>query len=158
MNFQWDFKELYKFADKLNEVSKLESSMKNAVKQLAKALLSRMKSLTPVGDTYELMNGWNGNSFAVKKAGDGFEVLIVNKTPYASAVNDGHRVRNRKDGEYYQVKRRVQVRNSHQWQNPVSDWYVYGHFFVERGILQMQNTAEIEAIIMRELQKWWDSI
>ena len=131
---------------------------KRITREIAKALLRRMKQYTPVGDTYELINGWNGNQFVVTERNGGYEVLIVNRDEKAIWVNDGHRVRNSKEGNYLQVKHRVQVRSPHQWQNPVSDYYVFGHFFVERGIIQLKNTHEIEAIIMRELQKWWDSV
>lgn len=156
MKLEWDFSELTKFADNLAN-SDLENTFKRITKDIGKALLKRMKSLTPV-DGYDLINGWDGNRFAVTETNNGYEVLIINKTPYALAVNDGHKVRNRKDGEYYKVKRRIQVRRAHKWQDPVSDWYVFGHFFVERGILQLKDTFEIEQIIMRELQKWWDSV
>ena len=157
MKFEWDLSELVEFAERL-EGSDLENTFKRITKELSKALLKRMKALTPVGDTYELMNGWNGNHFVVTERDGGYEVLIVNKDPKALWVNDGHRVRNQKDGDYLKVKHRVQVRSPHQWQNPVNDWSVFGPFFVERGILQLPHTSEIEAIIMRELQKWWESV
>ena len=157
MKIEWDFSELYEFVDHLSDFSKFEKSMQDATKRLAKALLKWMKEFTPV-DEYTLINGWDGNNFAVTEKDGGFEVLIVNKTPYALAVNDGHRVRNRKNGEYYQVKRRVQVRSAYQWQDPANDWYVFGHFFVERGILRLSETAEIEQLLMIELKKWWDSV
>ena len=157
MRIEWDFSELTKFAAELENLGKFEQHMKNATKRLAKELLKWMKELTPV-DTHKLINGWDGNHFLVTKQGDTFEVLIVNKTPYALAVNDGHRVRNRSDGEYLQVKRRIQVRSPYKWQSDVSDWYVYGHFFVERGILRLTNTQLIEQIILEELQKWWESV
>lgn len=157
MKLEWDLSELYEFADNLNDFSKFEKSMQNAAKRLSKALLRWVKEFTPV-DEYTLINGWNGNNFVVTEKDNGFEVLIVNKTPYALAVNDGHRVRNRKDGEYYRVKRRIQVRSAHQWQSPANDWYVFGHFFVERGILRLTETTEIEQILMQELKKWWDSV
>lgn len=157
MKLQWDFSELIKFADNLTEFQKLEKAMQAATKRLAEELLRQMKELTPVEEG-TLISGWNGNNFVVTKKDGGFEVLIVNKTPYALAVNDGHRVRNRKDGEYYQVKRRVKVPSAYKWQDPVSNWYVFGHFFVERGILKLTETTKIEQIIMNELKKWWDSV
>jgi hypothetical protein len=132
--------------------------MQNAAKRLAKALLKWMKSYTPVGDTYQLISGWNGNNFAVKKVANGFEVLIVNKDEKALWVNDGHRVRNREKGTYLTVHRRIQVPVAHQWQKDASNMYVFGHFFVEKGILRMTENTEIESIIMQELQKWWDSV
>lgn len=158
MKLEWDFSELTEFANNLANVSKLDKAMQDAAKRLSKALLKWMKSYTPVGDTYELVNGWNGNNFAVKKVNNGFEVLIVNKDEKALWVNDGHRVRNRKDGPYLKVHRRIQVPKAHQWQTDASDLYVFGHFFVERGILRMTENTEIESIIMQELQKWWDSV
>lgn len=157
MKFEWDFSELTEWANRL-EGADLENTFKRITKELGKALLKRMKSLTPVGETYDLINGWEGNHFLVTERNNGYEVLIVNKDPKATWVNDGHRVRNRADGEYYKVKHRVQVRKAHQWQDPVSEWYVYGHFFVERGIVQLKGTSEIEQIIMRELKKWWDGV
>jgi hypothetical protein len=157
MNIEFDLTELTNFIKELSDNSAFEKSVETATKRLAKALLRWMKAFTPT-DSYELINGWNGNNFAVRRANNGFEVLIVNKTPYALAVNDGHRVRNRENGEYYQVKRRVQVRSPHQWQDPSNNWYVFGHFFVERGILRVSSTSEIEQIIFNELQKWWDSL
>lgn len=157
MKVEWDFSELIDFTNNLGDFSKLEKAMQNAAKRLSEELLRRMKELTPIEEG-TLINGWNGNDFAVTKKDGGFEVLIVNKTPYALAVNDGHRVRNRKDGEYYQVKRRVKVPSPHEWQDPADDWYVFGHFFVERGILKLTETSKIEQIIMNELKKWWDSV
>ena len=115
-----------------------------------------MKALTPV-DGYDLINGWDGNKFAVTSVNGGYEVLIVNKTPYALAVNDGHTAHNQYGGPY-PIKRRIKVRSPHQWQQGDATWYVFGHFFVERGIVQLENTGEIEQIIMRELRKWWDSV
>ena len=156
MKLEWDFSELSKFAANLSNIGKFDRQMQNATKRLAKALLKWMKTYTPV-DEYTLMNGWGGNNFAVTKTSNGFEVLIVNKAPYASAVNDGHTVHNQHGGPY-PVKRRIKVRSPHQWQADPSEWYVFGHFFVERGILRMENTTEIEQIIMQELQKWWDSV
>ena len=41
------------------------------------------------------------------------------------------------------------------------EWYyekswVKGRFFVEKGIASMTSSKEVEQIIMRELQKWWE--
>lgn len=156
MKLEWDFSELKSFADNLSNLSNLEKSMEDATKRLAKALLNWMKEFTPI-DEYELINGWNGNKFAVRKVENGFEVLIVNTTPYATAVNDGHKAYNQYGGPY-PIKRRIQVRSPHQWQKGDPTYYVFGHFFVERGILRMTSTSEIEQIIMQELQEWWDSL
>lgn len=168
MKLEWDIKELTKFADNLGNIVNFEKSMQDATKRLAKALLRWMKELTPV-DSYELINGWNGNNFAVRRVDNGFEVLIVNKTPYALAVNDGHKAYNQYGGPYPihnevskgpfgKLQGRIQVRSPHQWQKGDPTLYVFGHFFVERGIIRLKNTSEIEQIILDELQKWWDSL
>ena len=157
MKIEWDFKELFDFGDNLKSLgSAFDKHLKTATRDIAKALLKRMKSLTPV-DGYDLINGWDGNQFLVTGTNNGYEVLIVNKDPKALWVNDGHLAKNQYGGPY-PIKHRIQVRTPHQWQTGDGTWYVFGHFFVERGILQLNNTNEIEQIIMRELQKWWDSI
>ena len=155
MNVKVDFSELTEFIDNLDS-SKLEKTFERIAKDISKALLKRMKSLTPV-DEYDLINGWNGNRFAVTKRGNRYEVLIVNTTPYALDVNDGHMARNQHGGPY-PIKRRIQVRSPHPWQKGDPTYYVFGHFFVERGILRLSSTSEIEQIIFDELQKWWDSV
>ena len=166
MNFEWDFDELFEFADRLSNISVFEKHMKQATKDISKALLKRMKSLTPVDD-YDLINGWNGNKFLVTEYDDGYEVLIVNTTPYAQHVNDGHRAFNQFGGPYkikpYNPKGafgkpegRIQVRSPYKWQKGDATWYVFGHFFVERGIVQLKETKEIEGIILQQLEKWWE--
>ena len=169
MKIEWDFKELNDFADNLKSFNSVFSpQLQKATKDIAKALLRWMKAFTPV-DTYELINGWGGNKFAVTATDKGFEVLIVNKTPYATAVNDGHKAYNQYGGPYpikpYNPKGawgkpegRIQVRTPHQWQKGDPSYYVFGHFFVERGILRLKSTSEIEQIIMRELTKWWEKL
>ena len=153
MKIELDLSEFYKFADKLAD-NRLEKTFERITKDIAKALLKRIKGFTPV-DGYDLINGWNGNQFLVREIDSGYEVLLVNTTQYALSVNDGHMAKNQYGGPY-PIKNRIQVRIPHQWQKGDTTYYVFGHFFVERGILQLNGTKEIEAIIMRELQKWWD--
>ena len=158
MKVTWDFSEFEKFANSLEQTSKFEREMQFAAKELASVLLKNIKNLTPIGETYQLVSGWNGNNFAVKKVNDGYEVLLVNTDEKALWVNDGHRVKNRKDGDYLEVHRRIKVPVAHKWQKDTSNMYVFGHFFVERGILQLTNTNQVAEIIMKKLQKWWDSV
>ena len=157
MKIEWDFSELSKFADNLSNLNKFEREMKFATKEIASALLTTLKEFTPVGDTYQLVNGWNGNDLAVKQVEGGFEVLIVNADEKALWVNDGHKAYNQFGGPY-PIRNRVKVTSPHQWQKGDSTYYVFGHFFVERSILEIGNTNQIEEIIMKKLQKWWDSV
>lgn len=157
MKVKWDFREIADFGDNLLSFgSAFNPNIQRAMKRLAKRLLDWMKTFTPT-DSYELVHGWDGNNFAVRGTNDGFEVLIVNKTPYATAVNDGHRAYNQFGGPY-PIKRRVKVRSPHSWQKGDPTYYVFGHFFVERGILRLKSTSEIEQIIFDEIQKWWDTL
>jgi hypothetical protein len=155
MRVEYDFREFYKFADNLGNTARLSQAMSDATKEVARELLKRMKNFTP-RDTGKLISGWDGNAFVVTKKNNGFEVLIVNKTPYALWVNDGHMAYNQYGGPY-PIKRRVKVKSPYQWQTGDATYYVYGHFFVERGILELQNTDKVEQLIMKELKKWWES-
>ena len=157
MKFEWDFSELQKFADKLDNVTEFEREMKFAAKEISAVLLKSIKNFTPTDKTWQLVNGWNGNSFLVKQVADGFEVEIVNTAEYALWVNDGHKAYNQYGGPY-KIHNRVKVTSAHQWQKGNPTYYVFGHFFVERGILQVSSTKQVEDIIMKKLQKWWDSI
>ena len=158
MKVKWDFSEFNEFANNLKNFSRFERELQLAAKEIASVLLKMIKNFTPIGETYQLMSGWDGNTFAVRRVTNGFEVLLINKDEKALWVNDGHRVRNRKDGEYLTVHHRIKVPTAYQWQKDASDKYVFGHFFVERGILQLNNTQQVEQIIMKKLQKWWDSV
>lgn len=156
MKITWDFSEFEKFADNLVN-SDLTKCFEKSTKEIAKLLLKHMKGLTPIDETGQLISGWNNNSFLVKPVNNGYLVEIVNTAEYAKWVNDGHTAHNQFGGPY-QIKRRVKVTSPHQWQRGDPTYYVYGHFFVERGILQLQNTTAIEQVIMKELQKWWRSV
>lgn len=153
MKFEWDFSEFADFANKLVD-NRLEETFERITKEISETLLKYMKGFTPKGETGKLIRGWDGNAFLVKKVSNGYEVEIVNEVEYAAWVNDGHRSYNQYGGPY-KIHDRVKVTSPHQWQNGDHAYYVFGHFFVERGIVSLTNTTEIETIIMRELEKWW---
>lgn len=160
MELVWDLHELTDFGDNLKSLgSAFDPHLQNAAKEIAKVLLQHMRKLTPKDKTSQLINGWNGNSFLVRGVTNGYEVEIVNTAEYAKWVNDGHKAYNQFGGPYpIHPENRVKVSSPHQWQKGDPTYYVFGHFFVERGIVQLNNTDKIEKIIMKELQKWWDSI
>lgn len=170
MKLEWDFQELYDFGDNLKSLdSAFSPYLQRATKELAKALLEDIKDLTPIGDTGRLIKGWDGNAFLVEPLKSGYVVKLVNTTPYALAVNDGHKAYNQfggpypihdevSVGPYGKLSGRIVLTSPYQWQQGDLKYYVFGHFFVERGILQFSNTDKIEKLIMKELQKWWDSI
>lgn len=156
MKVQWDFQEFIDFKNNFRGIQKVEM-LKRITHDISEALLECIKKNTPRGKTGRLIQGWNDNKLLVREVNNGYEVLLVNETPYASHVNDGHQAYNQFGGPY-EIKRRIKVTSPHQWQKGDATFYVFGHFFVERGIVQLKNTQEIEQIIMKELQKWWDSL
>lgn len=154
-SIQWDLSELDSFAKNLGNISKYEKYIQKAAKELAENLRLRIKAKTPLGDTGELKAGWDSQrGLRVKKVEAGFEVQLVNPVEYATWVNDGHRVRNRKDGPYLKVKRRVKVPMPARWQSSKSDWFVFGHFFVEQAILTVKEDDIAERMIAEQLDKW----
>jgi hypothetical protein len=157
MEVEFDFSELTRFAERLNGVE-LDKTFRRISKDISKALIKRMKGFTPVLD-YDLINGWNENKLLVTETARGYEVLIVNKMEYAPWVNDGHSQRPGRfiPGYWLGVKRFVYDRNAKGGMVLKKSW-VKGVFFVEKGIVSIKSVSEIEQIIMRELQKWWDSV
>lgn len=155
---EWDFKELTDFADNLKSYgSAFNPHLERAAKEIAKVLLKHMRNLTPKDKTGQLIQGWDGNAFLVKPTADGYEVEIVNTAEYAAWVNNGHKAYNQFGGPY-PIRRRVKVTSPHQWQRGNPTYHVFGHFFVERGILQLCNTDQIEKIIHKHLQNWWKGL
>lgn len=158
MKLVWDFKELTDFGDNLKSLgSAFDSHLEKATQEIARALLEDIKRLTPIDKTGKLISGWNGNSFLVKPTSTGYVVKLVNTTEYAAWVNDGHLAYNQYGGPY-PIRKRIKVTSPHKWQKGNPTYYVYGHFFVERGILQFSNTQKAEQIIMQQLKKWWMSV
>ena len=158
MKWEFDFTELNKFADRLVEVDEFEARMKSATRRLSKALLKWIKEFTPV-DYYKLLHAWDKNKFLVNKTDKGFEVLLVNNMQYATWVNDGHK---QKPGRfipgYWENATHFRYDPNAKGGMVLKKSWVKGVFFVEKGILRIANTEEIEQIIMDELQKWWDSV
>lgn len=158
MKIDWDFKEIDDFADNLRSFSSVfDPHIKRATKDIAKALLNHMRNFTPKDETRQLIQGWNGNALVVKPTENGYEVEIVNSAEYAAWVNDGHMAYNQFGGPY-KIHSRIKVTSPYKWQKGVKTYHVFGHFFVERGILQLCNTDQIERIIYKQLQKWWKGL
>lgn len=155
MYVEFDFSEFYDFAEKLSD-SKLEETFERITKDIAQALLKRIKGYTPTLD-YDLINAWNDNKLLVTETETGYEVLLVNKMEYATWVNDGHKQRPGRfiPGYWANTRRFVYVPNYDGGMVLKKSW-VQGKFFVEKGITSLTATKEIESIIMRELQKWWE--
>lgn len=164
MKLEWDFHEFTDFTAKLNDLARFEAMCKVAAEEIAKKLLTMLRNNTPV-DSGKLLEGWSGTFTATKVKG-GFEVVLQNTVDYALAVNDGHKAYNQYGGPYPihdevsigpfgKLQGRIAVTSPKQWQQGDPTMYVFGHFFVETSILQLDNTKQIEQIIYKQLQQWW---
>lgn len=146
MKLEWDFHELTDFGKRLNDLSKFEIAAQQIAKEIAKALQDALFRNTPVL-TGNLRASWGGEencSFVAKKFSYGYKVTLYNRAvslrpqkkyknfQYGLSVNDGHKT-------------------------PSGGWVV-GRFFVENSILQTANSMQLEQLIMKHLQKWWDSV
>jgi len=156
MKTQWDFTELLEFADALNDEKRFDTELKRATKEIAHELLRRIKAHTPIGDTWALINGWDKNDFAVTEVNGGFEVLLINPTMYATWVNDGHRQTPGRFIPGHFINGRFYYDQTAKGGMVLKQPFVKGRFFVEKGILDLENTTLIESIIQRHLDKWWE--
>lgn len=139
MKFEWDFSELVQFVGRLQDGYTFDTAMMTATQNIARVLHKYLLIQTPV-DTGNLRKMWSaGNNlmFTVEPMNNGYKVTLINVAQndkgfrYGLAVNDGHKM-------------------------PNGSGWVMGRFFVEKSILQTE--PKVEQMIMKELQKWWDSI
>lgn len=156
--FEWDFSELYKFAEELTSGEKTEVYLKKAMREVAKEIVDVIKKHTPVGETTQLIHGWDKRKITVKRTAEGYEVLLVNDVPYATAVNDGHMAYNQYGGPYPIKQENRKLQAPYGMYQGESDMYVYGHFFVEKGIIEYSSYGALEKRIMENLEKWWNNV
>lgn len=141
MNLEWDFSELYDFADNLMNKYNLNTTLMTATREIAKVLHSFLLIHTPVvtGNLRKMWSAGGNLAFTVTPTATGYQVTLVNTAQtdkgfkYGLAVNDGHKT------------------------SSGTGW-VMGRFFVEKAIIQTMESSEIEKILMNELQKWWESV
>lgn len=155
MKLNWDFHELYDFANRIGNVPKFEDTCKKLVQELAKVLHDMLYYETPV-KTGNLCSGWDtaeNYTYTVKKVKRGYEVELKNEVPYALSVNDGHYSYNQYNvgGSPYVVKNRTVPYT----QGNGASTFVFGHFFVEKSILKLENSDQLEKILYKELEKWF---
>ena len=141
MKLEWDFHEFNDFANRLKDTYELETALMTATQNVARVLHQRLLTNTPI-DTGNLRKMWSAGDnlyFTVKDVDGGYEVTFINEAinrrysgegfMYGVAVNDGHR--------------------------SVDGGWVMGRFFVEKSIVQVGSSQQLETIIMTEIQKWW---
>lgn len=149
--FEFDFSELVDFGDAL--VNTFDDAIKEALQKVAKELLKLMKRNTP-RDTGKLASGWDtsGNlAFRVQQDSNGYFVELVNATEYASWVNDGHHSYNQFGGPYIVKNRTVKY-----YQGNKAATFVYGHFFVEKSILELEESKAVKRLVDKCLYAWFE--
>ncbi len=156
MKIEWDLSELTEFVERVSDVSIFEQHMTNATRELAYILRDMVKKHTPV-KTGKLKSGWDGSgntNYKVIQTKTGFKVELVNEVDYARYVNYGHRSHNQfnKGGKPYTVTRRS-VPLDGRWGQTATEYYVYGHFFVEKGVLDSEQ--KLDHVINKHLKRWW---
>ena len=163
MKVKFDFKQLEEFNDRLQDSAELHKHYKMICRELADVLKETIKNNTPV-KTGKLKAGWDNQnhkaSYTVRKNKNGYSVTLYNNVPYADYVNYGHYSYNQynKGGEPYVVYNRVKVlfRSDYDDLDIDENRYVFGHFFVEQSIVELESfPAVLEKIAEKELLKWW---
>lgn len=160
MKVTWDFSEFEEFADTLTDLSKFHQACELATKEIAARLHKMLINNTPV-DFGTLQAFWQTDenySYMVKRVSNGFEVTLFNRALYAMWVNDGHKQRpGRFIPGYWEGKHFRYDRNADGGMVLKKPW-VKGKFFVEISIVQLIGTKQIEQVVYKQLQKWWDSL
>lgn len=152
MKLEWDFSELEGFVKRINDADKYSEMCKKLTQELAKVLHEMLFDTTPV-KTGQLAAGWGGAenySYKITTLATGYKVELFNRVPYAKWVNDGHYSYNQYGGAY-----EVKHRTVPYTQGKNEPTFVFGHFFVEKSILKVENSAELEKVLSKELEKWF---
>jgi len=161
MGMKTDLRQIKSFTKRLQNTKKLNKFIQEAALEIVEVIREVLISKTPVDKTGQLKSGWGGKgtNYKVTKTPKGCRVTLYNKCSYAKHVNYGHRVKNQKDGEWLMVRKRIKVPSSHKYQtypNASPDYYVYGHFFVERSIAEIEDGKQLQKIMDKFLDDWWE--
>lgn len=152
MKLKWDFQSLFDFGDRVSETAKFKEACKKVTKQLAKELHEMLFEQTPV-KTGQLCAGWGGAenyAYKIEELKTSYKVTLTNRVPYALAVNDGHYSHNQYGGPYVVKHRTVQYTQGNK-----ASTFVYGHFFVEKSILLLENSTELDTLLENGLADWF---
>lgn len=152
MKIEFDFSELIEFAENLTNEQNLETTLMTATQNIARVLHDELLKRTPV-DTGNLRKMWSAGEnllFTVDKVQGGYEVTLVNKATNKQSVADSQ-IRDSGNGFMYGVA----VNDGHK---QVGGGWVQGKFFVEASINGLADSARLESIVYKELQKWWKGV
>lgn len=151
MNIEIDVSELVDFAENLSETTRFNGALYSASREVGDVLIKMLKTNTPV-KTGKLRGGWG--SYKVEKVKEGFLITVTNDVDYAKWVNDGHYSYNQYGGAYFVYNRTPKI--APEYGTNDDDTFVFGHFFVEITLWQLQNKRTLDKIIYEHLLKWWE--
>ena len=155
MKLEVDVSEITNFFQNLGDEALFDEAMQSAVRKIGKEMKKMLIDNTPY-KTGKLQKGWKYSHYIIKDEGDGYSVTLTNKVDYARAVNYGHYSRNQfnptSSGKPPYV---VKNRTVPYTQGNNADTFVFGHFFVEKSMLQLRDSKVIERILRKELVKWF---
>jgi hypothetical protein len=149
MKLTWDLDQLVDFGNRIGNTETFETYLMTATQEIAKALHKALLTRTPVV-TGNLRSGWSRGdnlAFRVQQVRNGYMVELSNDIEYARWVNYGHHSYNQFGGPYEVKNRTVKY-----YQGGNGKTFVYGHFFVEKSILDTE--PKVEKIIRQELKDW----
>lgn len=153
----WEIDDILQFGNRLSDYTNFKKNLGKATQEIAKLLHKMLIKNTPV-DFGTLQAFWETDenySYLVEQVENGFAVTLINRAMYAKWVNNGHRQRpGRFIPGYWE--------GTHFRYDPTADGgmvlkksWVKGRFFVEKSILTLENTSELNKIIYKELKKWF---
>lgn len=157
MKLKWDIKELTNFGNKITNPDRLAVYLSKATQDIAKKLHKMLITETPV-DYGNLQAAWktkDNYSYVCIGKGNVYEVVLLNRSIYATWVNDGHKQRPGRFIPGYWEGTHFRYDPSASGGMVLKKAWVQGRFFVERSVLKTENSSDIEIIINRQLQKWF---
>lgn len=139
LKWEYDFKEVIDFCEKIGDPHTSETYLMTATQEIAKLLHKNLLEYTPVktGNLRKMWSAGDNLLFTVEKLKTCYKVTLVN-----AARTGGKR------GYKYGNS----VENGHP--SPNGGW-VMGKFFVKKSIVELGNSKELQAIILKELREWF---
>lgn len=148
IKIEWDLSDLEGFAKELTQEYEIQTALMTATQNIARVLHEEIKKRTPI-DTGNLRKMWSAGEnlkFTVTPVGNGYEVVLINE-----AINKKYPSDLYPDGFMYGVA----VNDGHYATN--GRW-VQGRFFVQASVVKVSESKQLEDVIFKELEKWWDSL
>lgn len=141
-----DTKDFNEFTNRFKKLANSDDFLVTAITAVANNYLKDVMSRTPV-KTGQLKEQWKKDNKDIRakviKKSDGYEVVLINTTVYASWVEKGHFAYNQYGGPWPVVNAKV----------PDSSGWVYGRFYV-RNTENIWNNGKLDRSFQNRLTRW----